>query len=134
MRLAVVAAVATVLVGSAAADEWRKLHIRLSSMTPVDHVGATAGWALYDCTTAAAASLASKPEPKLTDADWTPVKDRPTLEQMAASAMAACGDAEKKAAGVLAEPEFAAIKASVLTIAADEIRRAHEQRGRLRRE
>ena len=134
MRLAVVAAVAAVLVGSAAADEWRKLHVRLSSMMPVDHVGATAGWALYDCTMATAASLSSKPEPKFTDADWTPVKDRPSLEQMAASAMAECADAEAKAAGVLPEPELAAIKASVLAVATDTIRLEREQRTYLRRE
>jgi hypothetical protein len=133
MRPLIVVTIA-VLSLPAAADEWRSLMDRLRDMKPVDHVGARSGYRLYDCAMAAARSLGSKPEQALTDVDWRPAKDRPTVEQLAATAMAECADAETKAAGVLAEPEFAAIKKSVLIIATETIRREREQRTYLRRE
>src|SRR5262245_7000621 len=117
--ISVAIAVAALSAAAAAGEEWQALRDRLVSMQAVDHVGARAGWALYDCATAAATDLGNKPEPTVHDADWRPAKDRPTLVQEAATAMSSCAAEEAKAAGVLAAPEFEAIKASVLTIAAD---------------
>jgi hypothetical protein len=82
----------------------------------------------------AARSLGSKPEPTLQDADWAPTKDRPSLEQLAATAMSACANAEANAAGVLAEPELVAIKTSIARIARDEVRRAQQAREYRRQE
>jgi hypothetical protein len=134
MRLPLIAAFAALLSLPVAADEWQSLMDRLRDMMPVDHVGARAGYALYDCAMDAARSLGSKPEPALQDADWTPAKDRPSLEQLALTAMGACAEAESKAAGVLPEPELAAIKASIVRIATDEVRRAQEAREYRRKE
>jgi hypothetical protein len=134
MRPLVVAALTALLSLPVAADEWQALMDKLRDMMPVDHVGARAGYALYDCVMDAARSLGSRPEPTIQDADWAPTKDRPSLEQLAITAMSSCAEVEAKAAGVLPEPELVAIKKSVLAIAADEIRWERTKRMQLRRE
>src|SRR5262245_19227097 len=132
--IAVVPVVVGLAASAAASEESDDLLNRITLMEPVDRVGARAAWELWVCTEAAAKALAARVEPGVLEAGWRPSSVRPTPEEDAAEAMALCSTEEARAAGVLAAPEFDAIKASVLNISADAIRWDREKRHQLRRE
>jgi hypothetical protein len=133
-KLCAVAVIAALLAMPAVAGERTALLDRLRDMTPVDHVGSAAAWALWDCSEAAAKALGERKEPGVLEADWVPSHARPTIEEEAASALASCPDELARAQGVLAAPELAEIKASIKRINVETIRWERDERARLRRE
>ncbi len=133
LRVIAVAAVAW-LAAPAAAGEYSDLLRRLARMSPVDNVGARAAWDLWSCTEAAAKVIAERTEPGVLEPAWRPSLARPTLEDEAAEAMAQCAAEESMASNVLAAPEFAAIRASILSISTEAIRFRRDEQNRLRRE
>jgi hypothetical protein len=110
---------AFVLVASAALAEPQSPSSILASASPVAR---WVGWIFIDCVRAQASALGTRPEPKLTDADWRPSHARPTVEQEAAQAMQACSFEGEAVALEVSADTMKKLKASIEADAALTIR------------
>jgi len=115
-RSLAVAALAVTLIVPADAREWQTLRHRLSALSAKNPQGASAAWALYDCSDDASRRLGSRDDPALTDAYWAPTSYRPSIEALAAKAMAECKVEEQRLATAVPASVLKALKASIARI------------------
>jgi hypothetical protein len=133
MRL-LAAAVAVVALVAAASAEPESARDRISALSLRNPVIGWVGRVYVACVRAQAKALAERPEPKLTDADWKPSKDRPTVEQEAATAISSCSFEEEGLALEVPAAELKTLKAMIERDAMETIRWTREERDTLRRE